>query len=63
MKGGSDTVMRIRRLPRGHRIAHLRALIRQQLLGSIRRQELVALLRAEMTAQLSEADRGEPLPG
>jgi hypothetical protein len=36
--------------PRRHRIAHLRALIRQPSLGSRRRAELAALLRAELTA-------------
>lgn len=41
-------VFRMRRLPRRHRIAHLRALIRQQPLGSIRRVQLMALLRNEM---------------
>jgi hypothetical protein len=42
-------VFRMRRLPRRHRIAHLRALIGQQPLGSIRRAQLVGLLRGEMT--------------
>jgi hypothetical protein len=42
-------VFRMRRLPRRHRIAHLRALIGQTPLGSIRRAQLVALLRDEMT--------------
>jgi hypothetical protein len=45
------------RLPRRHRIAHLRALIRQQPMRSIRREELVTSLRAEMTAQLCRAVR------
>jgi hypothetical protein len=39
---------RMKPLPRHHRIAHLRALIRQQPLGAIRRDELTALLREEM---------------
>ena len=43
------TVFRMRPLPRRHRIAHLRALIGQTPLGSIRRAQLVALLRDEMT--------------
>jgi hypothetical protein len=38
-------------LPRRHRIAHLRALIRKESFHSILREELVALLRDEMTAQ------------
>jgi hypothetical protein len=42
-------VFRMKRLPRRHRIAHLRALIGQTPLGSIRRAQLVALLRDEMT--------------
>src|ERR1700722_2895519 len=41
-------VFRMRPLPRRHRIAHLRALIGQTPLGSIRRVQLVALLRDEM---------------
>jgi hypothetical protein len=40
----------MKRLPRRHRIAHLRALIPQQPAHSIRREELVALLRDEMLA-------------
>jgi hypothetical protein len=40
-------------LPRRHRLAHLRALIRRQPAGSIRGQELAALLRGEMNAQPS----------
>lgn len=39
---------RMKRLPRRHRAAHLRALIRMQPIQSIRRDELVALLRDEM---------------
>jgi hypothetical protein len=46
----------MKRLPPRHRIAHLRALIRQPPAGSIRRQELAALLRDEMTAQLTCED-------
>ena len=42
-------VFRMRLLPRRHRIAHLRALIAQQPLGSVRRVQLVELLRDEMT--------------
>ena len=50
-------MIRMKRLPRHHRIAHLRALIGQQPVRSIRRLELVALLRAEMTAQPREENR------
>jgi hypothetical protein len=39
----------MRPLPRRHRVAHLRALIRQLPLVSIRRVQLAALLRDEMT--------------
>jgi len=41
---------RMKQLARSHRIAHLRALIQQQPIGSARREELVALLRDEMSA-------------
>jgi hypothetical protein len=37
-------------LPLRHRLAHLRALIRQQPAGSVRRQQLAAMLRDELTA-------------
>ena len=47
----------IMRLPRRHRIAHLRALIPQQPAHSIRREELVALLRDEMLARPGEEKR------
>ncbi len=40
-------VFRMRRLPRRHRIAHLRALIGQLPFGSIRGAQLVALLLHE----------------
>lgn len=46
MKRGPVMAIRMKRLPLRHRIAHLRALIRQQPAHSIRREELVALLRA-----------------
>ena len=38
-------IARMKPLPRHHRIAHLRALMRSQLSGSLRRRELAALLR------------------
>ena len=41
---------RMKPLARSHRLAHLRALIRQQPIRSSRREELVALLRDEMSA-------------
>jgi hypothetical protein len=40
---------RMKPLPRRHRVAHLRALIRRQPLRSVRREELAALLRDAMT--------------
>ena len=42
---------RMKPLPRRHRIAHLRALLRLHGEGSARGQELAALLRAEITAR------------
>jgi hypothetical protein len=44
----------MKRVPRQHRIAHLRALIRQTPAPSIRRFELVALLRDEVAEHSSE---------
>jgi hypothetical protein len=46
--------LRMKRLPPQHRMAHLRALIRQESVPSIRRFELAALLRDEVAAQSSE---------
>jgi hypothetical protein len=43
--------IRMKPLPRRHRIAHLRALIGLQPAGSIRGEELAALLRDEMIAR------------
>jgi hypothetical protein len=48
----SITIRRMARLPRHHRIAHLKALILELPARSIRRQELEHLLRDEMTKQL-----------
>jgi len=48
----SILIKRMARLPRHHRIAHIRALILELPARSIRRQELEHLLRDEMTAQL-----------
>jgi hypothetical protein len=44
-------IFRMKPLARRHRIAHLRALIRRELTHSMRREELIALLRDEMSAQ------------
>jgi hypothetical protein len=49
--------IRMRRLPRRHRIAHLRALIARQASRSTRGQELAALLRDEMSARPECEDR------
>jgi hypothetical protein len=61
MRGPKPTpaimVIWIKPLPRRHRIAHLRALIRQQPARSIRREELVALLCDEMLARPREETR------
>ena len=61
MRGPKPTptimVIRMKPLPRRHRIAHLRALIPQQPAHSIRREELVALLRDEMLARSGEETR------
>jgi hypothetical protein len=45
-------IRRMARLPRHHRIAHLKVLILELPARSIRRQELTHLLRDEMTKQL-----------
>jgi hypothetical protein len=50
-------IIRMKRLPRRHRIAHLRALIPLQPAHSIRREELVALLRDEMLVRSGEETR------
>ena len=49
--------VRIKPLPRRHRVAHLRALLRRQPVGSLRGEQLAALLRAEMTARPPGEDR------
>jgi hypothetical protein len=50
-------VIRMKRLLRRHRIAHLRALIAQQPVRSVRREELAALLRDELTVQPGKENR------
>jgi hypothetical protein len=42
---------RLKLLPRRHRIAHLRALLNREPAHSIRREQLMLLLREETTAQ------------
>jgi hypothetical protein len=53
----SAVVARIKRLSRRHRLAHLRALIHQQPDGSIRRDELAALLRDQSMAPPANENR------
>ena len=48
---------RMKPLPRRHRIAHLRALLRLHGEGSARGRELAALLRAEITTRPDEEAR------
>lgn len=57
MKRGSVMAIRMKPLPRRHRTAHLRALIRQQPEHSIRGVELAALLREEIMAEAGNEDR------
>jgi GcrA cell cycle regulator len=56
MKNAAVTCMadRLKRLPRRHRIAHLRALIGLQPVGCGRRDELSELLRGEISDASSE---------
>ena len=49
-------LVRMKPLPRRHRIAHLRALLRRRTAPPVRREELAALLRDEMSAQSSCGD-------
>lgn len=50
-------IARMKPLPRRHRIAHLRALIRQEPDGSTRRDELAALLREQWTPRPANENR------
>lgn len=50
----SIKIKQMARLPRHHRIAHLKSLIQNLPARSIRRQELEHLLRVEMVAQLKK---------
>ena len=52
-----DVTGRLKLLPRRHRIAHLRALLRQPLACSVRRNQLAALLSIEMAAQAANENR------
>jgi hypothetical protein len=48
---------RMKLLPRRHRIAHLRALLRQRLICPVSREQLAALLRDEMIAHAANENR------
>jgi hypothetical protein len=50
-------IARMKPLPRRHRIAHLRALVRHKPDGSIRRDELAALLREQWTPRSANENR------
>ena len=53
----TDMRIRMKALPQRHRIVHLRALIARQPSRSLRRRELVALLREELATPLAFEDR------
>lgn len=53
----SIMIKKMARLPRHHRISHLKAIILELPVRSIRRQELTHLLREEMTAQIKAENR------
>ena len=53
----SRLAVRMKRLSPRHRLAHLRALIRRESAGSIRRRELVALLRHQLAATPANENR------
>jgi hypothetical protein len=53
----ASTAIRMKPLPRQHRIAHLRALIRQWPVQSIQRQQLAMLLRDELTVWARASQR------
>jgi hypothetical protein len=47
----------MKRIARRHRIAHLRALMTQRPAGSVRKEDLAALLREEMTVPRAKNPR------
>lgn len=55
--GPATIAARMQPLPRRHRVAHLRALVRREPFGSARGEQLAALLRDEMTAQPRHENR------
>lgn len=52
-----ETIKRLQRLPRPHRIAHLRALVKQEKPRSVRSIELLAALRGEVLKQIRAENR------
>lgn len=52
-----ETIKRLQRIPRPHRVAHLRALVRLERPRSQRRAELMAALCKEMLSQLRKENR------
>jgi len=50
-------ISRMKRLPRHHRIAHLRSVISTLPPRSIRRDELIELLKHEVTKQIAKENR------
>jgi hypothetical protein len=61
MKRGPNpaiTVVRMKRLPHRHRLAHLRARMAQQPAGTVPKEERAALLRDEMTVPRGKSRAG-----
>lgn len=52
-----ETLKRLQRMPRIHRIAHLQVLVRNEKPRSNRRAELMAELRKEVLGQLKTENR------
>lgn len=56
-QNATDVIGRLKLLARRHRIAHLRALLRQPLASSLGRDQLAALLCVEMIAKPANENR------
>jgi hypothetical protein len=52
-----ETLRRLNRMPRHHRIAHLKALLANEKPRSVRASELSAALKREVTAQIKRENR------
>lgn len=52
-----ETLRRLNRMPRHHRIAHLKALLANEKPRSVRATELAAALKREVTAQIKRENR------